>query len=97
MLILLIINDLFVDVPERFCPIYLTFFPCVCVCVAYVPTIELGCGLGVTLALMLMMFVIYHVFWLELLLLYRSWFGSDERYTGENTQTRTLTVFYDFM
>ncbi|XP_057206751.1 interleukin-1 receptor accessory protein isoform X2 [Triplophysa rosa] len=50
---------------------------------AYVPTIELGCGLGVTLALMLMMFVIYHVFWLELLLLYRSWFGSDERYTDD--------------
>ncbi|KTG36606.1 hypothetical protein cypCar_00040580 [Cyprinus carpio] len=38
---------------------------------------------GVTLALMLMMFVIYHVFWLELLLLYRSWFGSDERYTDD--------------
>ncbi|XP_056613414.1 interleukin-1 receptor accessory protein [Triplophysa dalaica] len=49
----------------------------------YVPTIELGCGLGVTLALMLMMFVIYHVFWLELLLVYRSWFGSDERYTDD--------------
>ncbi|XP_016121997.1 interleukin-1 receptor accessory protein-like, partial [Sinocyclocheilus grahami] len=32
---------------------------------------------------MLMMFVIYHVFWLELLLLYRSWFGSDERYTDD--------------
>ncbi|TRY83676.1 hypothetical protein DNTS_027967 [Danionella cerebrum] len=44
----------------------------------YVPKVELGCGLGVTLALMLMMFVVYHVFWLELLLLYRSWFGSDE-------------------
>ncbi|XP_051522214.1 interleukin-1 receptor accessory protein-like [Myxocyprinus asiaticus] len=49
----------------------------------YVPTLELGCGLGVTLALMLMMFVIYHVFWLELLLLYRSWFGSDESYTDD--------------
>lgn len=50
---------------------------------AYVPKLELGCGLGVTLALMLIMFVIYHVFWLELLLLYRSWFGSDERYTDD--------------
>uniref|UniRef100_A0A8C1PD08 Uncharacterized protein n=1 Tax=Cyprinus carpio TaxID=7962 RepID=A0A8C1PD08_CYPCA len=49
----------------------------------YFPTLELSCGLGVTLALMLMMFVIYHVFWLELLLLYRSWFGSDERYTDD--------------
>lgn len=59
--------------------------PCLSVYTEYVPTIELGCGLGATLALMLMMFVIYHVFWLELLLVYRSWFGSDERYTGENT------------
>ncbi|XP_051535263.1 interleukin-1 receptor accessory protein-like isoform X2 [Myxocyprinus asiaticus] len=53
----------------------------------YVPTLELGCGLGVTLALMLMMFAVYHVFWLELLLLYRSWFGSDERYTAITDDT----------
>jgi len=45
--------------------------------------VELGCGLGVTLVLMLVLFVVYHVFWLELLLLYRSWFGTDERHTGE--------------
>ncbi|XP_051965870.1 LOW QUALITY PROTEIN: interleukin-1 receptor accessory protein-like [Xyrauchen texanus] len=49
----------------------------------YVPTLELGFGLGVTLALMLMMFAVYHLFWLELLLLYRSWFGSDERCTDD--------------
>ncbi|XP_073323953.1 interleukin-1 receptor accessory protein [Pagrus major] len=47
------------------------------------PSVELGCGLGVTLVLMLLLFVIYHVFWLELLLLYRSWFGTDERHTDD--------------
>ncbi|KAK2846506.1 hypothetical protein Q5P01_009505 [Channa striata] len=45
------------------------------------PSVELGCGLGVTLFLMLLLFVVYHIFWLELLLLYRSWFGTDERHT----------------
>ncbi|KAK5868157.1 hypothetical protein PBY51_009196 [Eleginops maclovinus] len=48
-----------------------------------VPTVELGCGLGATLVLMLLLFVVYHVFWLELLLLYRSWFGTDERHTDD--------------
>ncbi|CAK6984397.1 interleukin-1 receptor accessory protein, partial [Scomber scombrus] len=47
------------------------------------PSVELGCGLGVTLLLMLLLFVVYHVFWLELLLLYRSWFGTDERHTDD--------------
>ncbi|XP_078140287.1 LOW QUALITY PROTEIN: interleukin-1 receptor accessory protein [Centroberyx gerrardi] len=47
------------------------------------PSVELGCGLGVTLLLMLVLFVVYHVFWLELLLLYRSWFGTDERHTDD--------------
>ncbi|KAK7882844.1 hypothetical protein WMY93_029018 [Mugilogobius chulae] len=47
------------------------------------PSLELGCGLGVTLFLMLVLFVVYHVFWLELLLLYRSWFGTDERHTDD--------------
>ncbi|XP_023817406.1 interleukin-1 receptor accessory protein isoform X3 [Oryzias latipes] len=50
---------------------------------ASLPSVELGCGLGVTLVLMLLLFVVYHVFWLELLLLYRSWFGTDERFTDE--------------
>ncbi|XP_062416930.1 interleukin-1 receptor accessory protein [Pungitius pungitius] len=45
------------------------------------PSLELGCGLGATLLLMLLLFFLYHVFWLELLLLYRSWFGTDERHT----------------
>ncbi|KAM6933368.1 interleukin-1 receptor accessory protein [Xenentodon cancila] len=47
------------------------------------PSVELGCGLGVTLVLMLLLFVVYHIFWLELLLLYRSWFGTDERDTDD--------------
>ncbi|XP_058269880.1 interleukin-1 receptor accessory protein isoform X2 [Hemibagrus wyckioides] len=45
----------------------------------YVPSVELGCGLGVTLVLALLLFVLYRVFWLEVHLLYRSWFGTDER------------------
>uniref|UniRef100_A0A3P8TUK8 Interleukin 1 receptor accessory protein n=1 Tax=Amphiprion percula TaxID=161767 RepID=A0A3P8TUK8_AMPPE len=49
----------------------------------WLPSVELGCGLGVTLLLMLLLFVVYHVFWLELLLLYRSWFGTDERHTDD--------------
>ena len=44
---------------------------------------ELSCGLGVIMLIMVSMFVVYHVFWLELLLLYRSHFGSDERFTGK--------------
>uniref|UniRef100_A0A668AJX2 Interleukin 1 receptor accessory protein n=1 Tax=Myripristis murdjan TaxID=586833 RepID=A0A668AJX2_9TELE len=34
-----------------------------------VPVVELSCGLGVTLLLMLTLFVVYHIFWLELLLI----------------------------
>uniref|UniRef100_A0A3Q1EKX9 Interleukin 1 receptor accessory protein n=1 Tax=Acanthochromis polyacanthus TaxID=80966 RepID=A0A3Q1EKX9_9TELE len=49
----------------------------------WVPVVELACGLGVTLLLMLLLFVVYHIFWLELLLLYRSWFGTDERHTDD--------------
>ncbi|XP_069578748.1 interleukin-1 receptor accessory protein isoform X2 [Brachyistius frenatus] len=49
-----------------------------------VPTLELACGLGVTLVLMVLLFVLYHVFWLELLLIYRSWFGTDERHTDQS-------------
>ncbi|XP_028320609.1 interleukin-1 receptor accessory protein-like isoform X2 [Gouania willdenowi] len=45
------------------------------------PSVELGCILGVTLLLMFSLFIIYHVFWLEILLIYRSWFGTDETHT----------------
>ncbi|XP_045061124.1 interleukin-1 receptor accessory protein, partial [Coregonus clupeaformis] len=49
----------------------------------YLPSVELGCGLGVTLFLMLVLFLVYNIFWLELLLFYRSWFGTDERCTDD--------------
>ncbi|KAJ8368175.1 hypothetical protein SKAU_G00082030 [Synaphobranchus kaupii] len=48
---------------------------------AYVPSVELGCGLGVILLLMLTVFVVYHTFRLELLLLYRAHCGLDESAT----------------
>ncbi|XP_056139360.1 interleukin-1 receptor accessory protein isoform X4 [Lampris incognitus] len=54
------------------------------------PSVELGCGLGVVLVLMLILFGVYHVFWLELLLFYRSWFGTDERYTAITDETLTF-------
>ncbi|KAL2095868.1 hypothetical protein ACEWY4_008016 [Coilia grayii] len=47
------------------------------------PYLELSCGLGVIMVVMLLMFIIYHIFWLELLLFYRSHFGSDERSTDD--------------
>ncbi|XP_076138456.1 interleukin-1 receptor accessory protein [Alosa pseudoharengus] len=47
------------------------------------PYVELICGLSVIMIIMVSMFVIYHVFWLELLLFYRSHFGSDERSTDD--------------
>ncbi|KAF0030973.1 hypothetical protein F2P81_017704 [Scophthalmus maximus] len=56
------------------------------------PSLELGCGLAVTLVLMLLLFVVYHVFWLELLLLYRSWFGSDERHTAITDETLSFVA-----
>ncbi|RXM35123.1 Interleukin-1 receptor accessory protein [Acipenser ruthenus] len=46
-----------------------------------IPTVELACGLGVTLFLMISLFIVYHVYWLELVLLYRAHFGTDETVT----------------
>ncbi|XP_041126538.1 interleukin-1 receptor accessory protein-like isoform X2 [Polyodon spathula] len=45
------------------------------------PTVELACGLGVILFLMISLFIVYHVYWLELVLLYRAHFGTDESVT----------------
>ncbi|XP_069068884.1 interleukin-1 receptor accessory protein isoform X1 [Pleurodeles waltl] len=39
---------------------------------------ELACGLGVTLFLVVALIVVYHVYWLELVLFYRAHFGTDE-------------------
>ncbi|XP_036413777.1 interleukin-1 receptor accessory protein isoform X2 [Colossoma macropomum] len=49
----------------------------------YIPSVELGCGLGVTLAVAVLLFVLYRVYKLEVHLLYRSWFGTDERYSDD--------------
>ncbi|KAL7825448.1 hypothetical protein AOLI_G00326550 [Acnodon oligacanthus] len=49
----------------------------------YMPSVELGCGLGVTLAVAVLLFVLYRVYKLEVHLLYRSWFGTDERYSDD--------------
>lgn len=50
---------------------------------ARAPWLEVGCGLALILALSLAVSALYRVFRLELLLLYRSRFGADERHTGE--------------
>ncbi|XP_078521533.1 interleukin-1 receptor accessory protein isoform X2 [Lissotriton helveticus] len=39
---------------------------------------ELACGLGVTLFLVVALIVVYHVYWLEMVLFYRAHFGTDE-------------------
>ncbi|KAG8001705.1 Interleukin-1 receptor accessory protein [Nibea albiflora] len=54
------------------------------------PTVELGCGLGVTLVLMLLLFVVYHVFWLELLLLYTAR-GSAPTSATQGDKSKDLT------
>ncbi|KAK1168396.1 interleukin-1 receptor accessory protein isoform X1 [Acipenser oxyrinchus oxyrinchus] len=46
-----------------------------------VPIVELACGLGVTLLLMISLFIVCYVYWLELVLLYRAHFGTDESAT----------------
>ncbi|XP_056214668.1 interleukin-1 receptor accessory protein isoform X1 [Falco biarmicus] len=41
-------------------------------------TVELACGLGATILLIVVLIVIYHVYWLEMVLFYRAHFGTDE-------------------
>ncbi|KAM6442837.1 interleukin-1 receptor accessory protein isoform 2-T5 [Liasis olivaceus] len=41
-------------------------------------TVELACGLGATVMLVVILTVVYHVYWLELVLFYRTHFGTDE-------------------
>ncbi|XP_043926159.1 interleukin-1 receptor accessory protein isoform X2 [Protopterus annectens] len=41
-------------------------------------TVELACGLGVTLFVFVLVIIVYYFFWLELVLLYRAHFGTDE-------------------
>ncbi|MEE6501535.1 hypothetical protein FKM82_004232 [Ascaphus truei] len=39
---------------------------------------ELACGFGVTVFLVVCLIVVYHVYWLEMVLFYRAHFGTDE-------------------
>ncbi|XP_036895108.1 interleukin-1 receptor accessory protein isoform X1 [Sturnira hondurensis] len=41
-------------------------------------TVELACGFGVTVLLVVVLIVVYHVYWLEMVLFYRAHFGTDE-------------------
>ncbi|XP_053930244.1 interleukin-1 receptor accessory protein isoform X1 [Cuculus canorus] len=41
-------------------------------------TVELACGLGATILLIVVLIVVYHVYWLEMVLFYRAHFGTDE-------------------
>ncbi|XP_027704573.1 interleukin-1 receptor accessory protein [Vombatus ursinus] len=41
-------------------------------------TVELACGFGVTIVLIIILIVVYHVYWLEMVLFYRAHFGTDE-------------------
>uniref|UniRef100_A0A8B9EES7 Interleukin-1 receptor accessory protein n=1 Tax=Anser cygnoides TaxID=8845 RepID=A0A8B9EES7_ANSCY len=41
-------------------------------------TVELACGLGATILLVVVLIVVYHVYWLEMVLFYRAHFGTDE-------------------
>lgn len=69
---------------EFFFPLLFSLFDLVLCLVARLPWVELGCGLGATLLVALLLFLMYHFFWLELLLLYRSWFGIDEQLLGRS-------------
>ncbi|XP_041120612.1 interleukin-1 receptor accessory protein-like isoform X3 [Polyodon spathula] len=51
------------------------------------PTVELSCGFGVTLLLMISVFIVCYVYWLELVLLYRAHFGTDESVTAVTDET----------
>lgn len=44
---------------------------------------ELACGLGATVFLVICFIVVYHVYWLELVLFYRAHFGTDETIGGK--------------
>lgn len=46
-------------------------------------TVELACGLGATILLVVVLIVVYHVYWLEMVLFYRAHFGTDETILGK--------------
>lgn len=46
-------------------------------------TVELACGFGATVFLVVVLIVVYHVYWLEMVLFYRAHFGTDETILGK--------------
>lgn len=50
-------------------------------------TVELACGLGATILLVVVLIVIYHVYWLEMVLFYRAHFGTDETILGKGLKS----------
>lgn len=55
-------------------------------------TVELACGLGATVLLVVVLIVIYHAYWLEMVLFYRAHFGTDETILGKDL--KGLYLFY---
>ncbi|XP_028650850.2 interleukin-1 receptor accessory protein [Erpetoichthys calabaricus] len=55
-------------------------------------TMELACGLGITLFIVVSLVIVYHVYWLELVLLYRANFGTDEA----NTDGKEYDVYISY-
>lgn len=53
---------------------------------------ELACGLGATVLLVVVLIVIYHAYWLEMVLFYRAHFGTDETILGKDL--KGLYLFY---
>lgn len=47
---------------------------------------ELACGLGATILLVVVLIVVYHVYWLEMVLFYRAHFGTDETILGKELE-----------
>lgn len=54
---------------------------------------ELACGLGATVLLVVILTVIYHFYWLEMVLFYRAHFGTDETILGKGASAAGLCLW----
>lgn len=72
----------------------LTLTPCLFLFSVVAPkyTVELACGLGATILLVVVLIVIYHVYWLEMVLFYRAHFGTDETILGKELKCFLLFI-----
>lgn len=72
----------------------LTLTPCLFLYLVVAPkyTVELACGLGATILLVVVLIVIYHVYWLEMVLFYRAHFGTDETILGKELKSFHLFI-----